>query len=48
MDVDSNGNGVVKEQRMYQLVRQLGKITDREIQIEFVDEGVEVFDFTFG
>lgn len=48
MDVDSNGNGEVKEQRMYQLIRQPGKITDREIQIEFVDEGVEVYDFTFG
>jgi hypothetical protein len=48
LDIDSNGNGVVTEQRMYQLIRQQGPITDHEFQIEFFDTGVEVFDFTFG
>lgn len=48
VDTDENGNGLIKEQRMYQLIRQPGPITDRELEIEFPDKGVEVFDFTFG
>jgi thiol-disulfide isomerase/thioredoxin len=48
LDVDSGGNGTVTEQRMYQLVRQHGPVTDREFQIEFLDPNVEVYDFTFG
>jgi hypothetical protein len=48
IDVDDQGNGVVTEQRMYQLIRQPGPIADREISIEFLDPEVEVFDFTFG
>ena len=48
LDIDSEGHGEVREQRMYQLIRQPGTIADREIQIEFLEPGVEVFDFTFG
>ena len=47
-DIDGQGNGVVNGQRMYQLIRQQGPIVDREIAVEFLDPGVEVFDFTFG
>jgi Thioredoxin like C-terminal domain len=39
---------MVTEPRMYQLIRQQGSIIDREFQIEFFDQEVEVFDFTFG
>jgi thiol-disulfide isomerase/thioredoxin len=48
LDVDSGGNGTVTGQRMYQLIRQPGPVTDREFQIEFSDPKVEVYDFTFG
>ena len=48
VDIDGQGNGKVTRQRMYQLIRQPGPITDREVGIEFLDPGVEVFDFTFG
>jgi thiol-disulfide isomerase/thioredoxin len=48
VDVDNQGNGTVTGQRMYQLIRQQAPITDREFVIEFLDPGVEVFDFTFG
>ena len=48
LDVDSNGNGTITDQRMYQLIRQQGQIIDREFQIEFLDPKAEVFDFTFG
>jgi cytochrome c biogenesis protein CcdA/thiol-disulfide isomerase/thioredoxin len=47
-DVDSGGNGVVKEQRLYQLVRQNKPAKDRTFEIEFLDPGAEAFAFTFG
>jgi cytochrome c biogenesis protein CcdA/thiol-disulfide isomerase/thioredoxin len=48
MDVDSQGNGTVKDYRLYQLIREKGKIEDRTFQIQFLDPNVEVFAFTFG
>jgi hypothetical protein len=47
-DVDDQGNGTVSEQRTYQLIRQPKPIADRQFEIEFLDAGVEAFDFTFG
>jgi thiol-disulfide isomerase/thioredoxin len=49
LDVDADGNGVVKGERLYQLVRQqrVGK-ADRRFQIEFLDPGVQAYTFTFG
>jgi len=47
-DVDEQGNGTVSEQRLYQLIRQPKPIVDRQIEIEFLGPGVEVFAFTFG
>ncbi len=48
VDADSQGNGTVSDQRMYQLIRQPGHIADRQFEIEFLDAGVEAFVFTFG
>jgi thiol-disulfide isomerase/thioredoxin len=48
MDVDTQGNGTVTEQRLYQLIRQSNPVTDRQFEIEFFDPGVEAFAFTFG
>lgn len=48
VDVTANGDGVIREQRLYQLVRQRGEIRDRTFRIEFPDEGAEAFAFTFG
>jgi thiol-disulfide isomerase/thioredoxin len=48
LDVDAAGNGTVGFPRMYQLIRQTQPIADRLIEIEFVDPGVQVYDFTFG
>jgi hypothetical protein len=47
-DIDEQGYGTVSEARMYQLIRQPGKIADREFVIEFLSPGVSVYDFTFG
>ncbi|MBV9127175.1 MAG: thioredoxin, partial [Verrucomicrobia bacterium] len=48
LDVDEQGNGNVTAQRLYQLIRQPNPIMEREIEIEFLDAGVETFAFTFG
>ena len=48
VDVDDEGNGTVTEPRMYQLIRQVKPIADRQFEIEFLDSGVEAFAFTFG
>jgi hypothetical protein len=48
VDVDEEGNGTLDEQRLYQLIRQRGPITDRQFDIEFLDAGVEALAFTFG
>lgn len=47
-DVDEKGNGIVNEQRLYQLIRQHTPIIDRQFEIEFLDAGIEAFSFTFG
>jgi thiol-disulfide isomerase/thioredoxin len=48
VDLDGQGNGTVVEQRMYQLIRQSGPISERHFEIEFLNRGVEAFSFTFG
>ena len=48
LDVDEAGNGMVVDQRLYQLIRQPTPIVDRTFAIEFLDPGVEAFAFTFG
>jgi thiol-disulfide isomerase/thioredoxin len=48
VDVDEQGNGVVAEPRMYQLIRQPAPVADLQFEIQFLDPGVEVFVFTFG
>jgi thiol-disulfide isomerase/thioredoxin len=47
-DVESDGRGIVTDQRTYQLIRQAGLIADRRFEIEFLDAGVEPYCFTFG
>ena len=48
IDVDERGNGMVGEQRLYQLIRQPGPIADRVFEIEYLGPGVEAYCFTFG
>ncbi|MFH0934194.1 MAG: thioredoxin family protein, partial [Pseudomonadota bacterium] len=48
VDIDAAGNGVIREQRLYQLIRQSGAIKERTFRIEFPDGGAEAFAFTFG
>lgn len=50
VDTDSGGNGTADAHRLYQLIRQPDNtpIRDRTFEIEFLDEGIEAFAFTFG
>jgi thiol-disulfide isomerase/thioredoxin len=48
LDVDEQGNGTVAQQRLYQLIREGGSITDRTFEITFLAPGVEAYVFTFG
>jgi thiol-disulfide isomerase/thioredoxin len=49
VDSGADGNGEIREPRMYQLIRQKGfPILDRTFEIEFLDPGAQVLDFTFG
>ena len=47
-DVDAHGDGVASEPRLYQLIRQPGRIEDRTFEIEFLDPGAQAYVFTFG
>ena len=48
IDVGDQGNGMVTEPRLYQLIRQSQPVTDRHFEIEFLEPGAEAFAFTFG
>jgi len=47
-DVDRQGDGTVTEQRLHQLIRQPGTVTDRTFEITFLDPRVQAYSFTFG
>jgi len=48
IDVDPAGRGVVRDARMYQLVRQHRQVADRTFEIEFQYPGIRAYAFTFG
>jgi hypothetical protein len=48
LDIDENGNGLLHEGRLYQLVRQHNTIGERILQVAFEEAGAEAYVFTFG
>jgi hypothetical protein len=48
VDVDGDGNGVLREGRLYQLLRQHSAIRERTLEISFLAPGAEAYSFTFG
>jgi thiol-disulfide isomerase/thioredoxin len=48
VDVDEDGNGLLRDGRMYQLVRQHGAVRERTLEITFLEPGAEAYSFTFG
>jgi thiol-disulfide isomerase/thioredoxin len=47
-DTDEAGEGIVTGQRLYQLIRQSGPVGEHTFSIEFLDDGVQAYSFTFG
>jgi thiol-disulfide isomerase/thioredoxin len=48
VDIDEEGNGLLEEGRMYQLVRQHDTVRERTVEITFLEPGAEAYSFTFG
>ena len=48
VDVDEDGNGVLRDDRMYQLVRQHDAVRDRTLEITLLQPGAKAHSFTFG
>lgn len=48
VDVDTNGTGLLRDGRLYQLVREHGAVRERTLQITFLEPGAEAYAFTFG
>jgi hypothetical protein len=48
VDVDADGNGVLRDGRMYQLVRQHDAVRQRTLEITFLKPGAHAYSFTFG
>ena len=47
-DIDEDGNGTLRDGRLYQLVRERGAVRERTLQITFGLPGVGAYVFTFG
>ena len=48
VDVDEDGNGLLREGRLYQLVREPDTVRQRRLEISFHEPGAEAYAFTFG
>jgi len=48
VDVDEDGNGLVRDGGLYQLVRAAGAVRERSLEITFLEPGAEAYSFTFG
>ena len=48
VDIDKDGNGLLREGRLYQLVREHDAIRERTLEITFLEPGAEAYAFTFG
>jgi hypothetical protein len=48
VDVDEDGEGLLRERRMYQLVRQHDGVRERTLEITFLAPGATAYAFTFG
>jgi hypothetical protein len=48
LDVDEEGNGTLRDGRLYQLVRQDGTVSERTLEVTFLEPRAEAYVFTFG
>jgi hypothetical protein len=48
VDLDGDGNGLLRDGRLYQLLRQRDAVRERTLEITFLEPGAEAYVFTFG
>jgi hypothetical protein len=48
VDVDDDGNGLLRDGRLYQLVREHDSVRERTLEVAFVAPGAKAYVFTFG
>jgi thiol-disulfide isomerase/thioredoxin len=48
VDVDEDGNGLLRDGRLYQLLREHDQVRERTLEITFLEPGAEAYAFTFG
>jgi thiol-disulfide isomerase/thioredoxin len=48
VDVDEDGSGVLRDGRLYQLVRQDDEVRERTLEVTFLEAGAQAYVFTFG
>jgi len=48
VDIDEDGNGLLLDGRIYQLVRQHDAVHEQTLEITFLEPGAEAYAFTFG
>src|SRR5215217_4523217 len=48
VDVEEDGNGVLRDGRLYQLIREHDAVQERTLEITFLEPGAEAYAFTFG
>jgi hypothetical protein len=48
VDVDEDGTGLLRDSRLYQLVREHDAVRERTLEITFLEPGAEAYVFTFG
>ena len=48
IDVDDDGNGLLRDGRRYQLLREPDTVRERTLAITFLKPGIKAYAFTFG
>jgi thiol-disulfide isomerase/thioredoxin len=48
LDVDNDGNGLLRDGRLHQLVREHHAVGERTLEITFLEPGAQAYVFTFG
>ena len=48
VDVDEDGTGVLRDGRLYQLIRQHDTVHEQTLEITLLERGAEAYVFTFG
>jgi hypothetical protein len=48
VDIDEDGTGLLRDGRLYQLVREHDAVRERTLEITFLEPGAKAYVFTFG